>query len=265
MGLLALARVLAGEALDAVYPPLCWLCRRARASDGLACAEHRIAPAPEPACRRCARPLAPALAQKSLCAECRRSPPSFRRLVALGRYRSDEPLRDWILALKHGGRRDLALPLGALLGARWREEAGEAAAHGVLVPVPLHSARAFQRGYDQARLLARHAGEEAGLEVGSLLERVRWTAPQGSSAGTSRSANVRGAFGARRRACAALAGRPWILVDDVVTSGATIEACIEALREHGPAEVSVLCLARAVHEPPALHAELGRARADERA
>jgi ComF family protein len=243
------ARALAAEALDALYPPLCWLCRRARAADGLACAEHAFERRPAaPSCRRCARALAPALPDESLCARCRQRSPGYRRLIALGRYRSAGALAEWILALKHGGRRELALPLGTLLGARWRE-LGAAPGGAVLVPVPLHVLRRVERGYDQADLLARAAAEEARLECCRALARVRWTPPQGSSAAAPRGPNVSGAFRARRQALAALERRPVVLVDDVVTSGATIEACAAALRAADVREIWVLCLARADDDP----------------
>jgi len=187
------------------------------------------------------------------CAECRRRPPSFRRVITLGDYRAEEGLRAWILALKHGSRRDLARPLGRVLGARLAgnaEESGAALEEAWFVPVPLHPLRRLERGYDQARLLARFAAAFVGLPVVDALRRVHWTVPQGTPGARSRRANVRGAFvvasGAiARRYAGGLARRPVVLVDDVVTSGATVDACATALRRAGAESVDVLCLARA--------------------
>ncbi len=246
----AAERLLAGV-LDALYPPLCWLCREAPASDGLGCDEHALRPcAFDPAagrCRGCARALPPMMPPGGLCAQCRRSPRGYRRLLAWGPYRSGVPLREWILALKHGGRRELALPLGALLAERL-DEVGVRHPTCVLVPVPLHPLRRLERGYDQARCLALAAADALGLECCAALRRLRWTPPQGASGAVSRSANVRAAFRVVERRAARLAGRTVFLVDDVVTSGATVESCASALRAATPAQVSVLCLARA--DPP---------------
>ena len=118
----------------------------------------------------------------------------------------------------------------------------------VLVPVPLNALRRFERGYDQAWLLARAAGEECGLRVARALRRTRFTAPQGSSGTASRSANVAGAFDPRARFLPdvrAVRGRECWLVDDVVTSGSTASECARVLRRMGAARVCVLAVARA--------------------
>jgi ComF family protein len=162
-------------------------------------------------------------------------------VITLGDYRAEEGLRAWILALKHGSRPDLARPLGRLLGARLGS--GEDGAW--LVPVPLHPLRRLERGYDQARLLARFAAEFVGLPVVEALRRTQWTVPQGTPGARSRRANVRGAFVVARRKTRGLARRSVVLVDDVVTSGATVDACASALRSAGATSVDVLCLARA--------------------
>jgi ComF family protein len=162
--------------------------------------------------------------------------------VVLGDYRRDAGLRDWVLALKHGGRADLARPLGALLAARLAEVGAVAGA--VLVPVPLHPARRLARGHDQAALLARGAQEAGGPGVVRALRRPRATATQGAGGARSRAANVSGAFAARG-AARSVAGRVVWLVDDVVTSGATAAECARVLRRAGARRVGVLALARA--------------------
>ena len=239
---------------------------------------------PGPHCGRCARALAPLFPDGTRCAFCRRRAPPFERLLALADWRPQDravlrsgetprsvegtaggpvladavtdssvprdgerpaeafDLRPWVLAWKHGGRAGLARPLGAWLGRRVR---GAGLPEGLLVPVPLHPVRRFERGFDQAASLARVLAGELGWPLRRLLRRRRWTPPQGVLGSVSRSANVSGAFGARRGSAVDLRGlRVWV-VDDVVTSGATVSACIEVLRGLGARRVGVLALARA--------------------
>ena len=230
----------------ALFPPVCWLCRARRTVDGLGCPEHALRPsafdAGEARCPSCLARL-PRGIVRGPCATCRRAPRGHGRLVAFGAYRSDQALREWILAFKHGGRPELARPLASLLAPL----CAAVTRGGVLVPVPLHPLRQIERGYDQARLLARALREELGLELVPALRRVRWTPPQGAAGARSRVANVDGAFRATR-AAERLAGRALWLVDDVVTSGATAAACARVLRAAGAARVDVLALARADHD-----------------
>ncbi len=234
--------------LDALYPARCRLCG-AHAEDDLACGEHAL---PEglapPRCDRCAAELPAVLPDGARCAVCRRRSPPFRRVVALADYR-DPAARAWILALKHGGRRDLAEALGGLLGERLRALlTAEECVRGVLVPVPLHRWRRFERGYDQALLLSRAAQRGGGLPLRRALARVRRTTPQGSPGAVSRTANVRDAF-TLTRAARGIEGLDVWLVDDVVTSGATAAECARLLRRAGARSVGVLALARAGPEP----------------
>jgi ComF family protein len=178
-----------------------------------------------------------------ICARCRREPRGYRRLIAGGSYRAPAALREWILAFKHGGRRELARPLAAFLAETWVREGGPPPG-ALLTSVPLHPLRGLERGYDQARLLAEELAEHLGLACVSALRRRRWTPPQGAPGASSRAANVAGAFELVARRAARLAGRSVWLVDDVVTSGATARACAEVLRLAHAREVSVLALAR---------------------
>ena len=161
-------------------------------------------------------------------------------------------LREWVLALKHGGRRDLAHPLGACLASRWtelpnRSPDSASRANDVLVPVPLHRWRALERGYDQALTLAQAISRASGVPLRAVLRRARATVPQGSPGAASRSANVQGAFRVARSARARrwLEGRNAWIVDDVLTSGATASECAQHLRGLGARNVSVLVVARA--------------------
>jgi ComF family protein len=244
----------AEEWLDALYPRVCALCG-ASIDDGVACEVHRLPSEPSGArCETCAAPLPRALEHAGRCSACRIEPPGFARLVALADYRAQVELREWLLALKHGGRADLAGPLGRALARRWlRAESRDEIVRGVLVPVPLHPVRRFERGYDQALLLARAIGRESGARVIRALARNRATATQGSPGAVSRAANVHGAFErARWTRGLELALRDatcvW-LVDDVVTSGSTVRECARVLRRCGAREVAVLAVARAARNP----------------
>jgi ComF family protein len=150
-------------------------------------------------------------------------------------------VRDALHALKYGGERRLADPLGRAAARRWREAA---IGGDMLAPVPVHASRRAARGYDQAELLARAAAGALGLPVVAALRRVRSTAPQFELDRDRRSANVAGAFVVDPRHRAAVRGRWMVLVDDVVTTGATLVACADALLDGGAVAVSAVTVAR---------------------
>lgn len=238
--------------LEALYPRRCALCGAAVEDprDGDGCEDHALPDGPPGArCAKCGAALPQGLEEAGRCAECRREPPGWTRLVALADYREQAAIRDWILAFKHGARAELADPLGDALAERWmRETSAEEREGAVLVPVPLHAWRRIERGYDQARLLAEAVGARARVPVARALARARPTAVQGSAGAVSRAANVRGAFRRSRwppRSSSRVAGASAWLVDDVVTSGATLRECARVLRRLGARDVSALALARA--------------------
>lgn len=143
--------------------------------------------------------------------------------------------------LKYAGERRLADPIGKAVARRW-ERAG--AGGDVIVPVPAHEARRRDRGYDQAALIAAVAGRTVRLPVVEALVRDRATAPQFELDRPSRAGNVSGAFGLRIAAVPAVRDRWIVLVDDVVTTGATLAACASALLVSGAAAVSAITAAR---------------------
>ena len=160
------------------------------------------------------------------------------------------PVRAALHALKYSGERRLAQPLGRAVARRWAR-VGQGAA--VIVPVPVHSDRERQRGYDQAALIARVTARELGLPLVRALQRVRSTTAQFELGREQRQANVSGAFrvpgqsGLRGRsadAASAVAGRWILLIDDVVTTGATLAACGLALEAAGALGVSAITVAR---------------------
>lgn len=151
------------------------------------------------------------------------------------------PARACLHALKYDGERRLAQPLGRLMARRWRAVGigGE-----VLVPVPVHAARRRERGFDQAELLAQEAARALGLPVVAALRRAARTTAQHALGRGARAGNVGHAFSVDTPLGPAIAGKWLILVDDVVTTGATISACADALYGAGARAVSGLSLAR---------------------
>jgi ComF family protein len=145
--------------------------------------------------------------------------------------------------LKYGGERRLADPLGRAVARRWRR-AG--AGGDILVPVPVHADRARKRGYDQAALIAHVAAGDLRLPMAPILERSRATIAQFDLDRVHRATNVEGAFRLKlgARTPRPLAGRWVVLVDDVVTTGATLAACAQPLREAGAEGVSAVTVAR---------------------
>jgi len=148
--------------------------------------------------------------------------------------------------LKYSGEQRLAGPLGAAIARRWRRVG---AGGDVLVPVPVHATRRRRRGYDQAELLARAAAAELRVPCAPILERVRATIAQFDLDRSQRAVNVAGAFRlradpGRRQDARPLAGRWVVLIDDVVTTGASLAACAVPLIEAGAVGVSAITVAR---------------------
>jgi ComF family protein len=154
-------------------------------------------------------------------------------------------VRSALHQLKYSGERRLAHPLGEAVARRW-QRVGQGAT--VIAPVPVHAERERQRGYDQAALIAEVAARSLGLPWLRALERARATVAQFELGREDRSANVRGAFQVRNargsRVSPRMVGQWVLLVDDVVTTGATLAACAVALEEAGAVAVSAIVVAR---------------------
>jgi ComF family protein len=232
--------------LAVVLAPGCAACGAllAQPTRGPVCADcwRSILPLTPPLCLRCGDPLPAWRAHdmaSQICPRCRRGRSAVARARAVGAY--DGALRAIIHALKYDGRRSLARPLGALMRQRGAEILAGAAC---VVPVPLHASRRRHRGFNQAADLARHVG----LPVCAALARRRATPTQTGLAAARRHRNVRDAF-AITRAGRALGAATVVLIDDVSTTGATLDACARALREAGVAEVRALTAARVVSTP----------------
>jgi ComF family protein len=186
------------------------------------------------------------LGEDALCGDCLAHPPRFRRARAALVY--DDQSRRLVLPLKHGDRTDIARACGS-----WMARAGAIllAEADLVAPVPLHWRRLFARRYNQAQLLARvvvreaTAGSKARLAP-DLLRRRRWTGSQSGLGARERRGNLREAFDIHPRWLAKLEGKTVLLVDDVLTTGATVEACTRVLQRGGARHVDVLTLARVV-------------------
>lgn len=150
-------------------------------------------------------------------------------------------VRDALHAIKYQGERRVATPLGAAVARRW---AKAGAGGDLIVPVPVHAARARQRGYDQAQLIAEVAARHLALPHARLLERHVETIAQFELDRRERATNVRGAFRLLTPGPQPLAGRWVVLVDDVMTTGATLSACATVLMEAGAIGVSAITVAR---------------------
>jgi ComF family protein len=242
---------LAGRALlgvlDVMLPPRCLACGATVESQGRLCADcwRSLTFLAPPQCRLCGYPLPHALPDAPLCGACAVAPPAFDRARAALRY--DDAARRLILAFKHADRTDSAPAFG-----RWLARAGAEllAAADLIAPVPLHRWRLLRRGYNQAAVLARALARETGLPlVPDLVQRRRATRSQQGLSGQARLANITaGAFRPHPWHRGRLRGRRVVLVDDVLTTGATVGACAQVLRTAGAAEVAVLTLARVVRD-----------------
>jgi len=193
--------------------------------------------APAAACAACALPLPGLLPEGWCCAACREQPPAFDRLLALWSY--EEPLDAVVQALKFRRLDYLGRHLGEAIAARWGEEIADA---DLVVPVPLHWRRQLSRGYNQAERIARAVARRTGLPLVPALARRRSTPPQSLSSREERQTNLRGAF--RLRHAARIQGRQIALVDDVATTGATLDAAAAVLKENGAAAVLAVVAGR---------------------
>jgi ComF family protein len=236
-------RTVFGCALDAALPTLCPACREPVGGSGL-CAScwSKLSLIAPPYCPRLGIPFAYDPGPGVLSMQAIADPPAYHRARAAVRY--DDIARSLVHALKYGDRLDLAPAMG-----RWMARAGRELLDGAdaLVPVPLHWRRLWTRRFNQSALLAKAISRESGVAVGdAMLKRVKATAQQVGLSQTERAQNVQGAFRVPDEGRATVAGRRLVLIDDVLTSGATSDACARALLRAGAQSVDLLVFARVV-------------------
>lgn len=246
---LRLARQAARGVLDLLLPPQCLACRERTEMAGALCPAcwlqlHFIGP---PLCTCCGLPFdyAPPTAE-ALCGACHRDTPFYNRARAALVY--DDASRPLLLGFKHADKIYAAPAL-----ARWLHQAGAEmlAEADLAVPVPLHWLRLWRRRYNQAALLAHALGRIGGLPVAAdLLVRRRPTRSQGGLSRAARFRNIRGAIAVRAGAAERLEGRAVLVIDDVMTTGATLNECARVLLNAGARSVDVLTVARALRPMP---------------
>ncbi len=238
--------------LDLLFPPRCPLCGAGLAGQDGLCADcwTGLALPGEPCCNLCHRPLASEQAShhaESLrCAACAEHVPLHHGVAAATIYNATS--RKLVLALKHGRRLALAPFMARLMAARLKVHA-DVGADWLVVPVPLHRWRLWARGFNQSALLARAvARDHDGPLVVDALVRRRRTPMLGGMGRRERARILDGAITVHPRRRATLRGAKVVLVDDVLTSGATTDACMTALYAAGVEQVVLACFARVTGE-----------------
>ncbi len=235
------ARAILRAALDLALPRLCAVCREPVDGEGLcpAC-WAKLSFITRPYCERLGIPFVYDPGAGILSMEAIADPPAYQRARAAVRF--DEIARALVHALKYGDRLDLAPMMGRWLAQAGSELLVEADA---LVPVPLHWRRHWARRFNQSALLAAAVAKASGVPIaGRALKRVKFTPQQVGLSRVQRATNIQGAFRVPADGKAEVVGRRLVLIDDVLTSGATVEGCAKALLRAGARNVDVLVFAR---------------------
>jgi ComF family protein len=230
---------------ERIYPPSCLACKAAVDAPGTLCSSCwvRMPFIERPFCERLGTPFPQDLGAGLISPAALADPPVFARARAVALY-NEGPARQLVQRLKYADRLDLAPAM-----SRWMARAGAEliAEADMVVPVPLHRWRLWSRRFNQAAVLAMGLAREAGLPFEPLaLVRVKATRPQVGLSREARAQNVQGAFRVTPEGAARLAGSRVLLVDDVLTSGATLNAAARVLLRAGAARVDVVTFARVV-------------------
>lgn len=254
MGRAERVSALLGSALaplvDLVFPPRCPLCGEATAAQGGLCSSCwglLVIPG-EPACASCSRPMSPG-SDGATCAPCLADPPRHAGVAAATIY--NDASRKLLLSFKHGHRIALAPQLARLMAAKLPQAEGRLP---LLVPVPLHRWRLWRRGFNQSALLARELARQGkGELMVDALVRKKSTPMLGGMTRRARQRTLSGAIALNPSRKHLIKGREIILVDDVLTSGATSSTCVALLLKAGASSVRISCFARVLDE--ALHGD----------
>ena len=233
--------------VDLVFPPRCQLCGGSVAAQSGLCADcwGGLSIPGTPACELCQQPFSAAwqVAEGASCAACLAQPPDHDGIAAATIY--NDASRQLVLAFKHGRRIGLAATMARLMAARLPEPGHD----WLVVPVPLHRWRIWRRGFNQAAMLAQDISQirRHQLLVDGLT-RSKATPTLGGLGRKARSRTLAGAITVNPMRAAQLRGRDVILVDDVLTTGATSKACVRALKRAGARRVVIGCFARVARE-----------------
>ena len=232
--------------VDLVFPPRCPLCGEGLAAQTGLCAAcwAELAIPGQPSCASCQRPFDAATPSGTICAPCLASPPRHDGIAAGTLYNAAS--RKLILAFKHGHRIALAPMLSRLIAAQVPDDVGR---DWLVVPVPLHRWRLWSRGFNQSALLARELAAATGAQllVDGLVRNKR-TPSLGGLGRRARSRALSGAIAVNPARANQLASANVLLVDDVLTSGATSDACVSVLKRVGAQKIVVACFARVLDE-----------------
>lgn len=230
------------RALDLILPPTCPVSGERVAAPGLLspAAWSKLQFIDDPVCARCGAPFAHDYGEGAECAGCIAAPPAFGRARAAVVY--DDASHKLVVGFKHADRTELVALFGTWLARAGAPLIGE---ETILAPAPLHWRRLLTRRYNQAGLLASTLAKATGARlIPDALKRVRATPPQQSLSADARKRNVAGAFAVRPKRAGDISGAHIVLIDDVLTTGATLSACARALKKSGAASVDALVLAR---------------------
>jgi ComF family protein len=231
--------------VDLIFPPRCPLCGEGLSMQSGLCGScwSELAIPGEPACALCQRPFGDSVSPGSICAPCMAQPPRHDGIAAGTLY--NDASRRLVLTFKHGRRIALAPMMARLMASRlpaiddsW-----------LIAPVPLHRWRLWRRGFNQAALLAREVCRlRGGTLAVDLLERPKATRSLGGLGRKARARTLSGAIAIKKAGADRLNGANVVLVDDVLTSGATTNACVSALKRAGASRVTICCFARVLED-----------------
>jgi competence protein ComFC len=242
MSIALLFRRATDAALSLIYPPHCVACGVQTSSGIILCGncEDGIRPIEAPFCQRCSMPFQGEITGEFTCSNCQDR--EFHFTASVSRYRARGVVRDLIHRFKYSSEYHLRHQLAEWAAAGLSDERLQNPGFDALVPIPLHSARKREREFNQAEVIAELLSERCKKPVLNVLQRIRYTESQTRHDRTERMENLRGAF--RMRQPDAVLNRHLVLVDDVFTTGSTVEECARVLTKAGAASVRALVVAR---------------------